>query len=486
MYLELDGNGPLQAQLIRALKAAVLGGRTAHGERLPATRQLARELGVSRNTVLLAYEQLRAEGFIEGRIGSGSYVTPPLRALQPPDTGEAPLPPQSEFARRGRRYHDHEHMAGRTVPGMRYAFQYGVPMANPALATAWARELAHAAAYTPPGYPPAQGLLALREAVCDYLARRRGVVAAPEDVFIVAGTQQAVALAARVLLDPGDVAVLEEPHYSALRELLQIHGARVRTVPVDAEGLRCDLLPQPAPKLACVTPSHQFPSGALMSLPRRLALLEYAHRHGCWVLEDDYDGEFRYDGRPLAALRSLDRHGRVVYIGTFSKAVFPALRLGYLVAPPGLRTDFLNAKWQDDFGSPAIEQAALARFIADGGFERHLRRAARALRERREALLEGLRATVGERLEVGDSRAGMHLVAWWRGHDAADGDALIAHARTRGLALYPIAPYYLEPPDRAGLLLGFASLGTAEIREAVTLFARCLDEMEGKCAAAPP
>ncbi|RPE75523.1 PLP-dependent aminotransferase family protein [Vulcaniibacterium tengchongense] len=476
MHLQLDGRGPVHAQLTRALKSAVFAGRLGQGARLPATRQLARELGVSRNTVLAAYEQLRAEGFVEGRVGSGSYVTPPLRGPRPAPAGEAPLPPQSAFARRARRYHDHANMPGRAIPGVRYAFQYGVPMANPALTTAWARELARAAAYTSPGYPATQGLPALREAVCDYLARRRGVVAAPEDVFVVAGTQQAVALTARVLLDPGDEVALEEPHYSSLRELLLIHGAQVRAVPVDADGLRCDALPQPAPKLVCVTPSHQFPSGALMSLSRRLALLDYARRHDCWVLEDDYDGEFRYDGRPLDALRSLDEHGRVIYVGTFSKALFPALRLGYLVVPAGLRRDFLNAKWQDDFASPAIEQAALARFIAEGGFERHLRRAARTLRERRAALLDGLRRCGERRLRIADSRAGMHLVAWLEGRSAAEGEAFIAHARGLGLGLYSIAPYYLESPDRAGLLLGFASLSAAEIREAVRLLQRCLDE----------
>lgn len=476
MYLELDGNGPLHVQLTRALKDVVLEGRLARGARLPPTRQLARELGVSRNTVLAAYEQLRVEGFIEGRVGSGSYVARPLRTLDGGTAAAAPVPPQSEFARRARLFHDHARIPGRTVPGVRYAFQYGVPMANPALTTVWARELAHAAVYTPPGYPLAQGLPALREAVCDYLARRRGVVACPDDVFIVAGTQQALALAARVLLEPGDVVALEEPHYNALREVMQIHGARLHTVTVDREGLCCHALPCPPPKLVCVTPSHQFPTGAVMSLPRRMTLLDYARRHGCWVLEDDYDGEFRYDGRPLAALRSLDRHGRVLYVGTFSKVVFPALRLGYLVVPPGLRTDFLNAKWQDDFGSPTIEQAALARFIANGGFERHLRRAARALRDRRQVLLEGMRAGAGDRLEIEDSHAGMHLLAWLRGRDRAAGEALVAHARARGLALYPVTPYYLDPPDRAGLLLGFASLTTAEIREAVALLVRCLEE----------
>ncbi|RNF84133.1 PLP-dependent aminotransferase family protein [Montanilutibacter psychrotolerans] len=480
MHFELDGRGTLNGQLIRALKGAVLAGRIAAGTRLPATRMLARDLGVSRNTVLAAYEQLRAEGFLDGRVGSGSYVAPPLQLVRSAPTAVAwpagTSPAQTEFARRARLYHHHLRQPGRAIPGVRYAFQYGVPVTNPALTSAWARELSHAAAYTSPSYPMTQGLPMLREAVCDYLARRRGVLASPDDVLIVDGTQQAVALTARVLLDPGDDAVVEEPHYNAIREVLQIHGANVGTVAVDDQGLKCDELPAVAPRLICVTPSHQFPSGALMSLPRRLALLDYAHRHDSWILEDDYDGEFRYDAQPLAALRSLDDAGRVIYVGSFSKVMFPSLRLGYLVVPASLRDDYINAKWQDDFGSSAIEQAALAKFIADGGFERHLRRTAKTLKERRAALLAGLRECGEGRIEIADSRAGMHLVVWLTGKTEAQGEAFILRARSLGLGLYPIAPYYLDPPDRAGLLLGFASLSVAEIGEAVRLFAACLRE----------
>jgi len=477
MHLELDGKGALHAQLTRALKEALSSGRLPQGGRLPATRTLARELGVSRNTVLTAYEQLHAEGYLHGRVGSGSYVTPALPASVPAPVHGGAVDPPSEFARRGRRFHAHRAMPGRAIEGMRYLFQYGVPLVDPTLTSAWARELAHAAAYTPPGYPMSQGLPALREAVCDYLTRRRGVMVAPEDVLIVAGTQQALALTARVLLDPGQCAVLEDPHYFALRELLRIHGAEVRAVDVDEHGIRVADLPLPAPRLLCVTPSHQFPTGALMSLERRLALLEYARRHQAWIFEDDYDGEFRYDVQPLAALRALDQHGRVIYVGTFSKAMFPSLRLGYLVVPPGLRQDFVTAKWQDDFGSSAVEQAAMARFMAEGGFERHLRRSWKELRRRREALMQGLQRCSRGRMEVADSHAGMHLVAWIRQGDAEACDALIERARRRGLGLYSIAPYYLDTPGRAGLLFGYCGLSVAEIVEALAVFERCLDEV---------
>jgi GntR family transcriptional regulator/MocR family aminotransferase len=214
-----------------------------------------------------------------------------------------------------------------------------------------------------------------------------------------------------------------------------------------------------------------------MSLERRLALLEYARRHQAWIFEDDYDGEFRYDVQPLAALRALDQHGRVIYVGTFSKAMFPSLRLGYLVVPPGLRQDFVTAKWQDDFGSSAVEQAAMARFMAEGGFERHLRRSWKELRRRREALMQGLQRCSRGRMEVADSHAGMHLVAWIRQGGADACDALIERARRRGLGLYSIAPYYLDTPGRAGLLFGYCGLSVAEIVEALVVFERCLDEV---------
>ena len=475
MYLELDGNGPLHVQLTRALKAVMLGG-LGGGTRLPATRELARELGLSRNTVLAAYEQLRAEGFIDGRTGSGSYIAQPLPAVpDPPRPLQHDIGPQSVRARRMRDCHDQSAIAGRAVPGAVHSFQYGVPMTNPTLTTAWARELSRAAQYTPPNYPPTQGLPALREATCDYLARRRGVHVLPEDILIVGGTQQAIALIADVLLDPGDVVAIEEPHYDAIRKVLLSRGTSMQAVGVDSQGLVVEELAQARAKLVCVTPSHQFPTGALMSLRRRMALLEHASRHDAWIFEDDYDGEFRYVGKPLAALRSLDRDNRVIYVGTFSKALFPSLRLGYLVMPPQLRRDFIAAKWMADFSAPGIEQAALAHFIKDGAFERHLRRTAHELKARRQALIDGLHACSHGRLRIEDSHAGMHLVVWLPGRGDAEVAGLVEHARRLGLGLYSIAPYYLRPQDRGGLLMGFGAMSVAEIEQGLALFAQSLD-----------
>ena len=478
MFLQLDDSGPRYLQLARALKQAILDGRCAPASRLPATRVLARELDLSRNTVLAAYEQLAAEGFIEGKVGSGCYVA----AFVPARATPAVMPQVAHgrrpaLARRGKRA---EALYPRAIPGrqhrgLRYNLQYGLPMTNPQLASAWRRELNHAAAHAQTDYPDAQGLPELRREVCAYLARRRGIVCAAEDVLIVAGTQQAFALAADVLVEEGDRVVFEDPHYQGARQLFQARGAKVVACRVDQDGIVTDALPGgDGTRLAVVTPSHQFPTGAVLSLPRRIDLLARAERNGCWIIEDDYDGEFRYDARPLAALKSLDRTGRVLYIGTFSKVIFPALRLGYMVLPPGLRQAFVAAKWLTDRGCPAIDQAALARLIGSGAFERHLRQAAKVLKARRLALLAALRRYAGDFVQVADSSAGMHILAWLPRHTHAQAQALVVRARERGLGLYLIEPYFLKPSPRPGLLLGYADLPPADLQAAMKIFAECL------------
>jgi GntR family transcriptional regulator/MocR family aminotransferase len=475
VYLDLDGQGARYAQLIRALKGAILDGRVVAGARLPASRSLARELDMSRNTVLAAYEQLQAEGFLLGRVGSGSFVANVGNAAPVKRAPNALVAPLSAFARRATSNTDGRRIPGHQHGDLRYNLQYGLPLANPLLGSVWRREISRAAEHVDFDYPDAQGLHALREQICDYLARRRGVPAAPEDVLIVSGTQQAFALAARVLLEAGDTVVLEDPHYRGARQVFATHGAHARGCRVDSDGLVPAALPGSA-RLAVVTPSHQFPTGALLPLARRIELLEWAVERHAWLIEDDYDGEFRYGGRPLAALKSLDRDGRVIYIGSFSKALFPALRLGYMVVPTALREAFFAAKWLEDRGCNALEQAALAHFMADGGFERHLRRAAVALRARRSAMLNGLRRHAGDAVEVVDSNAGMHLTAWLTRANHGDCERLVAHARERGLGLYTIAPYCLKPPPRPGLVLGYAGLPTADIDAAMKLLGKCLQE----------
>jgi GntR family transcriptional regulator / MocR family aminotransferase len=473
MNLSFDGQGALYEQLARALKGAILDGRCVAGAPLPATRTLAQTLGVSRNTVLSAYELLCAEQLAVARGGSGTRVADVGARRRSTPRSAAGRPP-SRYAARLRKLGPVT--LGVTHGRVRYNLQYGEPLLNPRLFNSWRTKVAAAALRTDPGYPPPAGLPALRAAVCEYLARRRGFVCTPQDVIIVGGTQQALTLVARVVLDEGDSVVLEDPHYQLALQALQAHGARVLSVATDAEGLVTAQLPAAA-RLIYVTPSHQFPSGAVMSLRRRLALLRLTERQRSWIFEDDYDGEFSFGARPIAALRSLDGGQRVIYVGSFSKALFPSLRLGYLVCPSALRADLLAAKRLDDGGCPAIDQAALAAFMQGRQFEKHLRHSADELQRRRTALLEGLAPWRGCSLEVSESQAGMHLIAWLPRFSYPQLEQLIELGAARGLGLHPVHPYYRVPPPYPGLLMGFAGLSCMQIRAATELLGRCLEEL---------
>jgi GntR family transcriptional regulator/MocR family aminotransferase len=472
LHLELDGEGPLNQRLVRALKDAMLGGRLPRDTRLPATRDLARTLGVSRNTVVDAYEQLAAEGFLRGQVGAGTFVD-----FIAPRAPGAPAPSRaprlSAWGRRAAAGAARPAAVARRRP-LRYNLEYGLPLVLPALQSAWRRALAAAADRSGFDYMPPEGLPALRESIAGYLGRRRGIDADPDDVVVLGGTQQGVELAARLLVDAGDRVVLEDPCYQGTRRVLDALGARLQALAVDAEGLDTARLPRSGARLAVVTPSHQFPAGAVLSLPRRLALLDWARRHDAWIVEDDYDGEFRHDGRPLAALKSLDADGRVVYVGSFSKVVFPALRLGFALVPASLRAAFRAARFLVDRGSPAVVQQALADLMASGRFDRLLRRTGQVLQARRVALLEGLARHAGAAVETEGTAAGMHVTAWLRDVPPERLPALVAAAERVDLGLYPITPYYAAPAARAGLLLGYAALGPRELGEAARRLAALL------------
>ncbi|HSW09126.1 PLP-dependent aminotransferase family protein [Aquabacterium sp.] len=480
MYLQFDGNGALYAQLARALKRAILEAQLKAGTALPATRVLAAELGLSRNTVLTAYEMLCAEHLAVTRIGSGTFVSASMVSRDRLPI-KATVPAQTRYAARLRRLP--ALTLRRVVPRLRYDLHYGEPLVDPPLITAWRRELARAASAGEWGYPPSAGLRVLRLAISEYLARRRGLVCQADDVVVVSGTQQAIALLARVLLDEGAVVAIEDPGYELASRALQAHGARLLPVKVDAAGLRVEELPRGnRVRMVLVSPSHQFPSGAVMSLARRMSLLDYAAQRGCWVIEDDYDGEFRYDGVAIPALRSLDVRERVIYVGSFSKVLFPGLRLGYVVCPSGLRADLIAAKLNDDLGCGSIEQAALAELMQSGAFDRHLRHAAAELRRRRTALLEGLREHCSRHLVVNDSHAGMHMVGWLPDWTSRQVEALAAHAAGHGLGLHPIGPHYRRQPAPQGLLLGYAALSAKQLRAATALLGQCLDEIADRTA----
>src|SRR3984957_16951608 len=474
MQLSLDKKGTLYDQIARAIRLALLEGRIVAGDKLPSTRTFAKTLGVSRKSVLQAYEILCAEGLAIARGASGTRV---VKVVEPmarisTRTGEVPascyavrlrsLPPTSLAG---------AHFSGRP----KYDLRYGEPLVDSALFHSWRRKVAAAALRRGPSYPLPGGYRPLRRAIASYLGRHRGVICEPSDILVVGGTQQALTIVERVLLDPGDHVVIEDPHYQLALHSLLAHGAHVTHVPTDQDGLIVSELPPQPTRLILVTPSHQFPSGVAMSTARRLELLKWAARTSSWIFEDDYDSEFHSGDRPLPALRSLDLADRVLYVGSFSKTLFPSLRLGYIVCPAALRDALYKAKLLDDLGSSSVEQAALATFIQSRQYEKHLRKSVKELINRRRTVVEALQRLAASHIEIGPHRAGMHVVVWFRHLDFDELDAFTERAKSMGLGLYPIHPYYRERPARPGLLIGYAGLSAGQLKTAVELFARCLE-----------
>lgn len=468
--IDLDGQGPLYRQLARALATDLQAGSA--GVRLPASRELAERLSVSRNTVRAAYELLRTDGLIDARRGAGSFAATPTMPTNS-TVHMAAAPPQSAFARRCREAGYGGVSLGGLHQGLRFNLQYGEPATDVLFSDVWRRELSRAAKFTKLEYPDAHGLRELRQAICEHLWRRRGLRATPDSVLVVSGTQQALSLTASVLLDEGDRVVLENPCYFFAREVMHAYGARIVAVDVDRHGIVTTRLPRRGAALIFVTPSHQFPLGVVLASNRRAALLDYARRHNAWVLEDDYDAEFRFDGRFVPPLRA-DDADRVIHVGSFSKALAPALRLGYMVIPSALRNDFYVAKRLADLGNPAIPQAALAHLLASGAFERHMRRVIDTLTRRRAALMAGLARHAGGQLKLVDSGAGMHLLAFMPNATEAQESNLIEAARQIGLGLHPLSRHYMGARRPRGLLLGYAGVAPAQIDAACKALGRCL------------
>ncbi len=470
--LRRDGNQPLYRQLYAELRDAVLAGRLAPGTWLPSSRVLAGELGVSRNTVVLAFDQLVAEGYLEGSARSGTRVAASLpRTVSPParrGTG-APL-----LSRRGRALAEIPiPPSGATPPR---PFRAGAPALDEFPRALWARLAArHWRRASGLSYGEPAGLAPLREAIAEYVRAGRGARCSAEQVIVVNGSQQGVDLAARVLLDPGDMVWMEDPGYQGARAALVGAGAQVLPVPVDDEGLMVEAGRQLAPgaRLVYVSPSHQFPLGITMSAGRRLSLLAWAAQAGAWVLEDDYDSEFRYDAHPLACLQGMDQDGRVVYVGTFSKTLCPALRLGYLIVPEPLVDAFRAARSAADRHSPTLDQAVLADFLAEGHFARHVRRMRRIYLERQDVLVSAIHRRLGGLVHASSNPAGMHLVGWLAG---GRGDvAVAARAAAAGVEAAALSGYSIGAKPRGGLLLGYAGFRPDAIRAAVDSLAAALN-----------
>lgn len=462
---------PLVQRLYRALRDWVQSGRLVRGYRLPSSRRLARELCVGRNTVLAAIDQLIAEGFLETRPGAGTFVADVAFEVVASQSRETIPPPgqsavgEARLSSRGMRLL--EFCA--SLDDRFGAFAPGVPALDRFPHELWQRLLRrhlHAAPTRWLDYQTQGGVPALRDALCDYLRLSRSVRCRPEQILIVQGAQQGFELLARMLGDVGDRVWVEEPGYNGAQACFSAAGFDVEPVPVDAEGMSVESVPAggASPRLIHVTPSHQYPSGVTMSLARRLALLEAAEHHGAWIVEDDYDSEFRYGQRPIAALQGLVDDARVIYVGTFSKVLYPGLRLGYLVLPEPLVVPFRQANARLHREGQYAVQAALAEFIARGHFSRHVRRMRDCYRRRQALLREVLAPAVARGLELSEGQAGMHLVAWL---DALETEqALVARAGRQSITLSPLSRYYLQQPARPGLVLGYAGASEDEIERA--------------------
>jgi len=484
--LRLDGNGPLYQQVYRTLRDEILSGERAPGERVPSSRALASDLRVSRNTAVSAFEQLLAEGYVETRPGAaGSVVISSLppnapirnRELEDDDHYDA-KPRLSNIGQRVVEIARCHSVDWQLRPArLPYDFRLGRPAFADVPHALWCRLLARRARRArlcDLDYGPPEGQAELREVLAKRLRRSRGVETTADQIVIVNGSQQALDLIARVLLNPGDRVLIEEPHYTGAHSAFASVGAELTASPVDECGIRVPKVGarQQAPRIVYVTPSHQFPTGVVMPLVRRLELLRWVSSVGACVVEDDYDSEYRYDGTPLQALAGLDREGRVIYIGTFSKILYPALRLGYVAVPKTLREAVVAAKANADTGTATLEQLAMSDFIREGYFDRYLRKANVRNARRRNALVEALREHFGDRAEVCGANAGLHLLVWLRGKRARTIDDVRTKAEKAGVGLYSVSSFYTNPPRRTGVVLGYAPLHEREIREGIRRLAK--------------
>lgn len=473
-------SGPgAQRRVVAAIKQAIATGAYAPGARLPSTRALAAEWGLSRTTVSSAFEQLLAEGYLETRPGARARVAGGLTAPLPARDQAGDVPQAMSLSAYGKRLQDFAALPLTTQP-FALDFRYGELAGGDFPTLAWRRALANAVMRRPARlrYGDPRGLPELRAALQGYLWRGRGLRCEVDDILVVNGSQQGLDLSARLLVDPGDRVVIEDPAYNLARQAFLTAGAELAPQPVDREGMQTAALP-PA-RLAFVTPSHQLPLGSILSAARRQELLAWAGRHGATIIEDDYDAEYRYGIGPVPPLGSLDRAGSVIYLGTVSKTLSPTVRLGYLVLPPALREVFARAKRMSDRHAPELEQAALAELIDSGAYERHLRRIRRRNAERRAALLRALRRHLGERVSIAGTDAGLHVLVWLDGLSQAREAELTERAAALSLGIYGVSGFHDRPDDPgrpAGLVLGYAALDEAQIEVGVERLAGVLRDL---------
>ncbi|MGB3135238.1 MAG: PLP-dependent aminotransferase family protein [Nodosilinea sp.] len=472
LALDAHSTVPYYQQIYDALRQAILTGRLSARQRLPSTRALSASLGVSRATVTQSYELLLSEGYLQTVVGSGTYVCVqlPEMLLHAPeiDAPRAAPPLPLALSTYGHRLIDFAD-SPTPEPAAPISFRYGRPALDQFPLEIWRQLLSRHCrqgnwldyATDPMGYWP------LRRAIATYLGQVRAVHCQPSQILITNGTQQALDLTTRLLLSDGDTVALEEPSYLSARRVFASQGATLLPIPVDEQGLDVEVLAQTteAIRLVYVTPSHQFPTGAVLSLPRRLSLLAWAQSTSSLIFEDDYDSEYRYAGRPIPALQGLGTGQSVLYVGTFSKVLFPSLRVGYMVLPPALVPVFRRAKWLSDRQVPGLEQTVLADFIGEGHLERHIRRMRSLYDRRRQVLVAALTENLGDRVTILGENAGLHVMVRFHTH-ISDSD-LIAKAAQIGVGLISASPYYLSSSPGHEFIFSYAELDEGAIAAGV-------------------
>lgn len=476
-HISLVERGDLSGEIYRQIREAIVAGRLRPGERLSPTREMASALAVSRSTVVIAYERLTSEGLIISQVGAGTFVGPVLEAK--PSNGASGAVPASAITPRP---------LWQSVPlptafarPARFDFRTGLPDAALFPHRAWRRVVARS--WREPEvlggvYESAAGLRRLREAIVRHIVVSRGVAASADDLMITNGTQQALDILARLMLEPGDIIAMEDPGYQPPKHLFRSLGARVVGVPVDDEGLNVEALPRAA-RVVYVTPSHQYPLGVAMSLQRRRALLAFARQTGALIIEDDYDSEFRFGGRPLETLQSLDSSGSVVYVGSFSKTLLPTIRLGFMILPRALSEAAHKAKFVSDWHTSVIGQNALAAFIEEGSFARHLRKVGAHYRERHRLVTQIIGRTFGDDLALIPSTTGLHVAAEAPRLSPKQIERIADHAADQGVAVQRLSRLAVEASPRAGIMLGYGAIRTQDIAKGLRLLKASFDSVAG-------
>jgi GntR family transcriptional regulator/MocR family aminotransferase len=468
--VNLIGRKNLSGEIYRQIRNAIGDGRLRPGDCLPASRDLAESLKVSRTTVTVAYDRLAGEGFVVSRIGAGTYVN-----SQVVRTPREKVRRRVDGSLQPRAVWDSIGVSRAFDTPAQFDFRTGLPDASLFPHETWRRLIVRALrseAVAGGVYGDPAGHRGLREAIARHIGVSRGVQVSADDITITSGAQQSLDLIARALLDPGDRVAVEDPGYHPPRFLFQSLGAEVHGVPVDGEGILVDQLPRGA-RLVYVTPSHQYPLGVTMSLPRRLALLDWADHNNAAIIEDDYDSEFRFAGRPVEPLHAIDVSGRVVYIGSFSKTLLPTLRLGFVATPSSCTAAVHKAKYVADWHTSMVLQVALAQFIDQGAFARHLRKVRRVYTERHETVVKILSHDFADQLEVIPAVAGLHVTAVSRSASVDQISDVALRAAELGVQVQRLARFAFDGPPRAGLLFGYGAIATSRIRQALALLRSC-------------